>query len=226
MAAHDGLVPRPPQQLRAAHLGALLIGRVVIGDIGAAVADLAVRRLAELAEADGQWLVKPAASAARLESLPGFERTLLRGLAAVSPSGGPGAAPVAISAQTPGIAELLASTRSEITADAVSRGWLRRLQHGRRTGEGDKLAERTRAFQRSLRGFAAYQPGPLPDALLPFALRFGLLSNADLPLARFARHWTASLSPLPGWHQPPPPKREVPIRAHDYDSWMGQTAGW
>jgi hypothetical protein len=39
---------------------------------------------------------------------------------------------------------------------------------------------------------------------LPYALRFGLLSDQQTPLVRFAHAWVRSFADLPGWAPPKP----------------------
>jgi len=186
-----------------------MLGRVIIGDIGATLVDLAIRRLVDVQEAagdGGEWLLTPMVSSApvhRRNNLLGYERTLLGGLG--------GSSAVTVAATTAGMPQLLADTRREVIRDAVHQGWLRHLRHDQRTSEGDKLADRIRAFQRRLRQYAGDQgPSGLAGPLLPYALRLGMLGDSDLPLVRFAHDWVSSLSALPGWH-PPVPRKPNPL---------------
>lgn len=215
MRMRGGPVPKPPDGLRPAQLGVARLGRVIIGDIGATVADLAVRHLIDVEEAAGEqdgggWLLTVRDSPARLqsrESLLGYERTLLQGLS----SGRQG---ITMAAAAPELPQLLADTRREIVKDAVHRGWLHRLRTDKRTPGAEELTRRIRGFQGRLREFAAAQDGlgVLDGSLLPYALQFGLLGDSDLALARFTRHWVTALSGLPGWHQPEPPHYD-PLKA-------------
>jgi hypothetical protein len=206
MRQGNGPVPAPPEGLRPAQLGVVMLGRVIIGDIGATLVDLAIRRLLDVQSAEGDgavWQVAPLDSSVpspSRASLLGYERILLHGLASDG-------VPVIVAETSPRLPQLLKDTRREIIRDAVQHGWLRRLHHERRTPEGDKLAERIRAFQRRLRRYASDRgSSALSGPLLPYALHFGMLSDSDLPLVHFAHHWARSLSALPGWHQPAPRK--------------------
>jgi hypothetical protein len=188
----------------------VILGRVIIGDIAATVADLAIRQFLGVQTADSgdtEWLLTPQDASApvhRRESLLDYERTLLQGLSS-------GGSAVTTAAMTPRMPQVLDDTRREIIRDAVHRGWLHHLHHDQRTSEGDELAERIRAFQRRLRQYASDQgPTAVSGPLLPYALHFGMLSGSDLPLARLAHRWVSSFSALPGWH-PPAPKEPNPL---------------
>ena len=51
---------RVPDGVRAGQLSVLTLGRVIMGDIGVTMVDLAIRKLARVEEAqDGDWLVSP-----------------------------------------------------------------------------------------------------------------------------------------------------------------------
>lgn len=209
MRMRGGPVPRPPDGLRPAQLGVARLGRVIIGDIGATVADLAVRHLIDVREGSGEdedagWLLTVRDSPAPLEGrepLLGYERTLLQGLSSRRRG-------ITMSAALPDLPDLLADTRREIIRDAVRRGWLHRLRTDKRTPSAEELTRRIRRFQGRLREFAAAQDrlGVLEGSLLPYALQSGLLGDSDLALARFTRHWVTVLSPLPGWHPPGQPR--------------------
>lgn len=204
MSLDDGLAPVPPDGLRPAQIGVVMLGRVIIGDIGATAVDLAIRGLVDVQEAerDGSaWLVTPlktATLAQRSEILLGYERTMLQKLSACCTAG-------AITAANPLTPRMLEDTRREIIRDAVHRGWLRHLRHDQRTAVGDKLTQQIRSFRRRLRQHATDNgPDAVSGPLLPYALHFGMLGGSDLPLARFAHDWVSALSTLPGWHQPKP----------------------
>jgi hypothetical protein len=204
MPPGDGLVPRPPDGIRPGQLGVFMLGRVIIGDVAATLVDLANRRLLDVQQPDGAetgWLLAPLASPApgrlrrirarlRADAAGRARRRRLRRHHVIA---------------CPRMADLLADTRRELIHDAVRRGWLRRLHHDRRTSEGERLAERIRAFQRQLRMYASAQgERALTGSLLPYALHFGMAGNADLLLVRFARQWVSRFSGLPGWHPPVP----------------------
>ncbi len=62
------VTPVPPDQIRPGQLGAVLLGRVIIGDIAATLVDLSVRGLLAVEECDesGQtgWLLRTQATRA------------------------------------------------------------------------------------------------------------------------------------------------------------------
>lgn len=233
MPSGDGLVPRPPDNVRPGQVGVVMLGRVIIGDVAVTLVDLAVRRFLSVQErGDGQepqasrpdWsltAVQAAGLAQRPESLLGYERTLLDAVA----DGGE----TTTSALSARMAQILADTRREILRDAVHRGWLGHIHHDQRTAEGDELAARIRSFQSRLRHFATSQrEETLAGPLLPYAMHFGLVHGDDLPLVRFARHWVRTFSVLPGWHQevpkvPDPLSEPVPV---DNSSGFYGLMGW
>ena len=230
MPSGDGLVPRPPDNIRPGQVGVVMLGRVIIGDIAVTLVDLAVRRflavqeLGDRQEPEGagpDWsltAVQATGLAHRRESLLGYERTLLDAVAGGSQS-----------SLATRMTEILADTRQEILRDAVHRGWLRHIHHDQRTAEGEQLATRIRTFQNRLRQFATSQgEEALAGPLLPYALHFGLVHGEDLPLVRFARHWVSTFSVLPGWHQqvpkaPDPLSEPVPV---DNSSGFYGLMGW
>jgi hypothetical protein len=211
--------PAPPGGLRPGQIGLLMIGRVLLGDIAATLADLAVRGLLGLTgpigAASGGWLLT-----ARLDASPpglagtllGYERVLLRGLADL---GSP------VSLQAVG-RDVLDQTRRELVHDAIGRGWLHptlRYTHG---AEAADLARRILAFQRDLRQLRS-QPGagPLAAQLLPYALQFQLAGSED-PVARFAYAFCDTFTGLLGWHLPAPERVDF-APGEDLDVWI---TGW
>jgi hypothetical protein len=108
-----------------------------------------------------------------------------------------------------GLGQDLGKVRRALEHDVVAQGWVRRLRHDQRTPKGEELARRVRSFQRELRKFKS-EGGEeaLGGTLLPFALRFGLVSGDQLPLARFAHDWVRTFDHLPGW-RPAQPARPV-----------------
>ncbi len=198
-----GTVPGAPGGLRAGQLGVIVLGRVIMGDIAVTLADLAQRELLTVDEAgdDGDWLLRPSASAASgpRSHLLGYEKRLLDGLAEAG-------APARLSALPNGFGRALDGTREELVREAVRQGWLRRLHHGQRSPQGEDLARQVRFFRRDLRRLKAGGDQEfLTGALLPYALHFGLMWDSQLPLARFARAWVQAFADLPGW-APPKPK--------------------
>lgn len=195
-------VPTPPDGIRPGQLGVVILGRVIIGDIAATMADLSVRGMLTVEERDEGdhpgWHLSAKAAGRRLDGLLAYERTLLGGVSDAGPS-------ATIGALVPGMPDVLDTARKEILHDAVSRGWLHRFRHDQRTDVGEQMALRIRHFQRDLRGFASDQgQDALSGSLLPYALHFGMLKDDQPVLARFAHAWVAAFAGLPGWHQPAP----------------------
>jgi len=199
-----GAVPVAPGGLRPGQLGLIVVGRVIMGDIAVTVADLAQRGFLAVDEAadDRDWLLSPSGAGA-----PGqmrghvleYERRLLDGLAEAG-------APARLSALPSGFGKTLDETREALVREAVRQGWLRRLHHGRRSPKGEDLAQQVRFFRRDLRRLKADGgQDSLTGAMLPYVLHFGLMPDAQLPLARFARAWVHAFADLPGW-APPKPK--------------------
>jgi hypothetical protein len=50
MPSGDGLVPRPPDNMRPGQAGVVMLGRVIIGDVAVTLVDLAVRRFLAVQE--------------------------------------------------------------------------------------------------------------------------------------------------------------------------------
>ncbi len=198
-----GVVPVPPDRLRPAQLGVVLVGRVIIGDIAATLTDLSVRGeliIEQQDERDGQagWQLRADAPARRRDALLAYEAVLVDAVAQAGPS-------ASIGSLTPGMPQVLDTARKAILHDAVSRGWLHRLRQGQRTDAGEQLAIRIRKFQRDLRSFRTEQgQDALAGSLLPYALRFGMLTPDQPGLAMFAHAWVTAFAGLPGWHQPEP----------------------
>ena len=103
----------------------------------------------------------------------------------------------------------LGKVRHALEDEAVAQGWVRRLHRDRRTPKGEELARNVRSFQRELRKLKSGEgEEAIGGTLLPFALRFGLASGNQLPLARFAHDWVRTFGDLPGW-RPVQPARPV-----------------
>ena len=210
----------PPDGLRPGQLGVVLLGRVIIGDIAATLVDLASREIVQVAEDQdaGGWLlgVPPGAAPGSRDQLLGYEKALVRGL----PAG-----------RLAGIDELCGTyraamdrARARLIADAVRRGWIKRLRRYERTERGEELARRVRSFQRDLRRLRAEQgESALEGGLLPYALHFGLVRSGELPLARFAGAWVTACALLPGWRRAEPRRRrsgDVPPSGPSVDEQM------
>ena len=70
-----------------------------------------------------------------------------------------------------------------------------------------------RSFRRELRKFKSGEgEEAISGTLLPFALRFGLVSGDQRPLARFAHDWVRTFGDLPGW-------RPVEAARQGYDNY-------
>jgi hypothetical protein len=72
------------------------------------------------------------------------------------------------------------------------------------------LAAELSGFERHLRDLKARDgESALATDLLPYALRYQLVSREHLPLARFTAAWTGAFADLPGW-RPAAPERPEP----------------
>jgi hypothetical protein len=186
----DGESPRelrPPEDLRPAQLGIVLVGRVILGHISATLVDLAQRGFLGLEETrdgdDGDWLLTDrrgaAGSAGRL-ALLGFERTLLDGVF-------DGKSLVRLSELGESLVPSLNHMRAQIRRDAVRRGRLRRFGRDKRTPGGEQLLHQIRDFRRDLRTLAS--GGDAAAGLAGYAMIFGLAHAASpaLPAGDAAR---------------------------------------
>jgi hypothetical protein len=176
-------VPAALEGFRAGQTGVVVLGRVIMGDIAVTLVDLIQRELLAVEETtdQGDWLLTPIAeSAARQQHDPvvDYEKQLLNGL-----NEGGGAS--RLSSLTDGFGTVLDETRKVLIRDAVHQGWLRHLRHDQRTAKGEELAGHVRSFRRDLRRLVADgDQRALERQLLPYALRFGLLSDQQTPLVR------------------------------------------
>jgi hypothetical protein len=198
----EDTVPFPPDRIRPGQLGAVMLGRVIIGDIAATLVDLSVRSMLAVDERGkgdhADWSLRAEATGHQPNALLSYETVLL---GAVS-DGGPAAT---IQSLAPRMPKVLSRARDAIIHDAVNRGWLHRLHHDQRTDAGEQLATRIRRFQRDLRKFAADQgQDALAGPLLPYALHFGMVGPDQLALVKFAHAWVGAFASLPGWHEPAP----------------------
>ncbi|HTR92813.1 MAG TPA: hypothetical protein VMI73_13860 [Trebonia sp.] len=123
--------------------------------------------------------------------------------------------------------------------EAVHRGWVHRWSHDQLTDNGESFVAQVSAFGRQLRGVSGdgSADGPSGDsgadelsgALLPYALRFQLVSRDQISLAAFAADWAEAFTDLPGWRPPGyrRPERDDlynPPQPHHYLS--GATGFW
>lgn len=194
-------VPAALQGLRAGQTGILALGRVIMGDIAVTLVDLAQRELLTVEETtDGaDWRLTPAPKAARQrrEPLLDYENRLLDGLNKAD-----GEAMLTSLPDKFGV--VLDGTRKALIGDAVRRGWLRHLRHDQRTSEAEELAGQLRSFRRDVRRMVAAGDLSIQEGqLLPYALRFGLLTDEQLPQVKFAHAWVRAFADLPGWVPPP-----------------------
>jgi hypothetical protein len=200
-------VPAAVEGLRAGQTGVVVLGRVIMGDIAVTLVDLAWRELLTVEEtADGgDWLLTVVAGTVtrqRNRALLGYEQRLLDGL---SEDG----AESRLSSLADRFGKVLDETRRVLIRDAAHQGWLRHLHHDQRTAKGEELAGHVRSFRRDLRRLVAEgNQTVLSGQLLPYALRFGLLSDGQEPLVGFAHAWARAFADLPGWAPPKPTPRE------------------
>jgi hypothetical protein len=107
--------------------------------------------------------------------------------------------------------------------EAVGQGWVRRWHHRKLTPAGERLAAELSAFERGMRELKARDGEPaLAAGLLPYALRYQLVSRDELPLARFTAAWSGAFAQLPGWC---PPVRGRP-GATDHGMYAPPMAGY
>lgn len=202
-----GAVPAALEGLRAGQTGVVVLGRVIIGDIAVTLVDLAQRELLTVKETtDGaDWLLTTAAGTAAMDKqgvVLDYERRLLDGLREDG-------AEARQSSLADRYVKVLDASRKALIHEAVHNGWLRHLHHDQRTAKGEELAAHLRSFRRDLRRLvAAGDQEVLSAPLLPYALRFGLLSDAEAPLVRFAQAWVRAFATQPGWAPPKPTRTE------------------
>lgn len=194
---------RCPGGLRPGQVGLLMLRRVIMGDIAVTVVDLAQRGFLAVDEPGTDWIVRPqpVLNSARI-GLLGYERVLLDGLASRH-------AAMPLPALIPVIGTALAGVRAGLVREAVSQGWIHRWDHGKLTPDGERLAAELSDFGRRMRELGTREgESALATDLLPYALRYQLVSRQELPLARFAAAWAGEFAQLPGWHTPARKHRE------------------
>lgn len=198
----------PPQDLRPAQVGIILVGRVIVGHIGATLIDLCQRGFLRIEEtpddADAQWMLTDRRSHAPGPGVPllPFETVLLDGLFRSQ-------AQVRLPQAGAGLLPVIDQVRAELRRDAVRHGRLRRWRQDRRTEPGEELLRQIQGFRRVLRGRVISGAG-VPAALAPYMMIFGLAaapgagagvrddaatrSSGEIPWARldvFAAVWDA-----------------------------------
>jgi hypothetical protein len=178
-----------PDDVRPGQFGIILETRVLMSDIASTIVDLAQRQVIRVDEGpDGSWLIKVPGSRGD-QDLTGYEQTLVRSL----PAG-----PVPLGKIT-GAVPL--ETRKALIHDAVTRGWLKHLNHTEGTRASSELADQIRAFRRQLAQLRReHGPAALTGTLLPYAVRLDLVTGAEAPLARLGQDWVDRFVGLPGWH--------------------------
>jgi hypothetical protein len=189
------VAPAPPDGLRPGHLGMLMKGHVITGDLAVTLVDLATRELLQIEpspdEQDEEWIITSALESApqdQRDTLATYEKTLLTGMAARLEDirAAPGAA-VSLSMLAEQMPTVLRKTQEQITREVVHRGWVHHLRHDEQTTAGKELAREVCSFQEALGSLVSTQDAAaLPPQLLPYTIHFGLVGNDGPPLARFA----------------------------------------
>ena len=198
------LIPASLKGLKPGEISLIVLGRVIMGDIAVTLVDLAQRDLLRVEETDdgADWLLSPLHGVSARRATAEYETKLLEQLA-------DRAQIVRLSSLAADLGQDLGKVRRALEHEAVAQGWVRRLRHDQRTPKGEELVRRVRSFQRELRKFKSDGgEEAVSGTLLPFALRFGLVSGDQLPLARLAHDWVRTFADLPGW-RPAQPERPV-----------------
>jgi len=198
------LIPASLKGLKPGEISLVVLGRVVMGDIAVTLVDLAQRDLLRAEETDdgADWLLSPLHGVSARRAIAEYETKLLEQLTDRGQA-------VLLSSLAADLGQDLGKVRRALEHGAVAQGWVRRMHHDQRTPKGEELARRVRSFQRELRKFKSDGgEEALGGTLLPFALRFGLVSGDQLPLARLAHDWVRTFGDLPGW-RPAQPARPV-----------------
>jgi hypothetical protein len=198
------LIPASLKGLKPGEISLVILSRVVMGDIAVTLVDLAQRDLVRVEETDdgADWLLTPSHGVSARQAIAEYETKLLEKLS------GRGQA-VRLSSLAADLGRDLGKVRHALEHEVVAQGWVRRLHHNQRTPKGEELARHVRSFQRELRKFKSDGgEEAIGGTLLPFALRCGLVSADQLPLARFAHDWVRTFGDLPGW-RPAQPARQL-----------------
>lgn len=162
--------------------------------------DLAQRDLLQVEAIDdcADWLLTSAHGVSARQATAKYETKLLEALADRGEE-------VSLRSLAAGMGRDLGEVRHALEHEVVAQGWVWRLHHDQRTPKGEELAGRVRSFRRELRKFKSDRGvGAIDGTVLPFALRFGLVSGDQLPLARFAHDWVRTFGDLPGWRPAQP----------------------
>jgi hypothetical protein len=217
MSAENARVPTPPEGLRPAQMGIVLLGRPILGHAAVTLADLAERGLLKADEIADDWQLERPPRQSRPHQHAGllpFEEALLEGLLH-------GADKPLLSGLTEQLAPALRQFASGLLRDAVHHGWLRRLHHDQRTPAGERLAAQIRSFRSGLRQLKASGGEGAITGHLSYALMFGLASPDRLPHARLAASWIRACSSLPGWMPPEAKRPRLGDPDFTRDEWRG-----
>jgi hypothetical protein len=189
-------------------LGIILVGRVIVGHLGATLVDLCQRGFPRIDDIpggdDAQWLLTDQRSQAPGPAVPllPFETVMLDGLFGSQVQ-------VRLPEAGAGLLAVIDRVRAELRRDAVRHGWLRRWRQDRRTEHGEQLLRQIQGFRQALRGRVLSGAG-VPAALAPYMMIFGLAAapgvdartrddaasqrSGEIPWARldvFAVAWSA-----------------------------------
>lgn len=171
-ARPEGL--QPPEGLRPAQLGIVLLGEVILGHVSATLVDLAQRgflSIAEIRNGTGHDWQMTDLRGQRAGSRPlRFEATLLEGMFGQQPV-------VRLSQMGDEQIPVLNRFRANLQRDAVRHGWLRRWHRGQRTPRGEQLLRQIHAFRWELRAIAAAGDSSALAGLAPYAMIFGLVPS-------------------------------------------------
>jgi hypothetical protein len=208
MSGQTGRDLAPPGGLRPAQLGVVLVGRVLLGHVGATVVDLACRgclTVAPLDEDGSDWLLT--ALPAAPEDLLGYEQAIMHGFFGKQ-------SPFRLEHMALTMAPVLDEVRAGIVRDALdaerlragiarrfafTRGQRRRHDQnpGRRTKAGQELLTEIKRFRGSLRALAAADDIETLARFAPYAMIFGL--TAPLPAGNLAPEGAPGEVPPPIW---------------------------
>lgn len=190
--------PTPPEGLRPAQLGCVLLGQTVIGHVGATLAHLAQRGLLGIDPTDDStdpdWLLTDLRSTGLSgEVLADFEATLLAGLFTNQRA-------VRLSELSPALIPTLNRFRAQVRRDAVRQRWLRRWHRDKRTARGELLLRQIHRFRWDLRALAAGSDSESLVSLAPYAIVFGLSGTSAISVR----------DPGDRGQTPPPDRTEIP----------------
>jgi hypothetical protein len=180
---------KPPEGLRPAQLGIIVVGRVILGHVTATLVDLAQRGVLSLDEThdgldeahDGagtDWLLidRRSGLGSGGDALLDFERTLLDGLFY-------GNSLVRMSGLGETFLLPMNQMRKQLRRDAVRNGRLRRWRRGKRTPRGEQLLHQIHDFRSELRTLGAAGDAAAMKGLAPYAMILGVTRTASFSSA-------------------------------------------